>query len=78
MFIMENQHKKIKGYNSLSQEQIDLMNEVKTKGNELGALIDKLQGKEDIDSRWLNIGKTDCQKGIMSIVRSITKPDSFS
>jgi hypothetical protein len=33
---MENQHRKIKGYRELSQEEIDLMNEIKSKGAELG------------------------------------------
>lgn len=36
---MENQHRKIKGYRELSQEEIDLMNKIKEKGAELGALI---------------------------------------
>ncbi|MBY0557585.1 MAG: hypothetical protein K2P77_10310 [Burkholderiaceae bacterium] len=36
---MENQHKKIKGYRDLSQAEIDLMNQVKGKGEELRALI---------------------------------------
>ena len=37
--MMENQHKKIKGYRDLSQEEIELMNEIKTKGQELQSLI---------------------------------------
>ena len=32
---MENQHRKIKGYRELSQEEIDLMNHIKAKGAEL-------------------------------------------
>ena len=32
---MENQHRKIKGYRELSQEEIDLMNRIKVKGSEL-------------------------------------------
>ena len=32
---MENQHRKITGYRELSQEEIDLMNRIKTKGAEL-------------------------------------------
>ena len=39
---MENQHQKIKGYRDLSQVEIDLMNEIKAKGAELGALVEKL------------------------------------
>lgn len=40
---MDNQHQKIKGYRDLSQAEIDLMNEVKTKGEELRALIRKIR-----------------------------------
>ncbi|WP_065712624.1 Acb2/Tad1 domain-containing protein [Acinetobacter baumannii] len=32
---MENQHRKIKGYRELSQEEVDLMNRIKEKGAEL-------------------------------------------
>lgn len=32
---MENQHRKIKGYRELSQEEIDLINRVKAKGKEM-------------------------------------------
>ena len=39
---MDNQHRKIKGYRELSQVEIDLMNEIKTKGAELGELVAKL------------------------------------
>lgn len=35
---MENQHRKIKGYRELSQQEIDLMNRIKAKGAELLAL----------------------------------------
>lgn len=43
---MENQHKKIKGYRELTQAEIDLMNEVKAKGVELGELVDKLMATD--------------------------------
>ena len=35
---MENQHRQIKGYRELSQQEIDLMNRIKEKGSELLAL----------------------------------------
>jgi hypothetical protein len=40
---MDNQHKKIKGYRDLTQAEIDLMNEVKAKGEELRALVKKIR-----------------------------------
>jgi hypothetical protein len=36
---MENQHRQIKGYRELSQQEIDLMNQIKAKGLELDALL---------------------------------------
>lgn len=38
---MDNQHQKIKGYRELNQVEIDLMNEIKSKGVELEALVKK-------------------------------------
>ena len=74
---MENQHRKIKGYRELTQEEINLMNEVKVKGAELGELIEKLDGMVETDKRWLEIGKTNIQQGFMAVTRAITKPDFF-
>ena len=75
--IMENQHKLIKGYRDLTEGEIQLMNNIKAHGNDLGALIENLEKEESTDKRWLAIGKTDLQKGIMALVRSIAKPKSF-
>lgn len=74
---MENQHKKIKGYRELTQAEIDLMNEVKAKGVELGELVDKLMATDSLDKRWISIGKTDLQTGLMALVRGIAQPESF-
>ena len=74
---MENQHRKIKGYRELSQEEINLMNEVKEKGAELGELLSKLELIDSLDKRWIEIGKTDLQKGLMALTRSIAQPDFF-
>ena len=74
---MENQHRKITGYRELSQVEIDLMNEVKALGVELGNLVQKLQGTEVLDQRWISIGATDLQTGIMALVRGVAKPSTF-
>lgn len=75
---MKDQHKKIKGYRELSQEEIDLMNEIKTKGVELGELVDRLHSSEqDIDWRWVSIGTTNLQQGLMALTRAVAKPDFF-
>ena len=74
---MENQHKKIKGYRELDQQEIDLMNEVKEKGKGLGELVEKLRGVPGLDGRWISIGATDFQTGLMALTRSIAKPEFF-
>ena len=74
---MDNQHKKIKGYRDLSQQEIDDMNESKELAAQVGNLIEKLESINSIDKRWLAIAKTDLQKGFMSLVRSIAQPTTF-
>jgi hypothetical protein len=74
---MENQHRSIKGYRELSESEISLMNEVKQLGEELGGLIATLKQMPEIDQRWVSIGQTDLQKGIMALVRSIAQPTTF-
>ena len=74
---MDNQHKKIKGYRDLSQEEIDLMNEVKDLASKCGALVEKLESAEGLEKRWIAIGKTDLQKGFMSVIRGIAQPTTF-
>lgn len=74
---MENQHQKIKGYRDLSQAEIDLMNEIKSKGAELGELVAKLRATDGLDQRWVSIGATDLQTGLMALTRGVAQPTSF-
>ena len=74
---MDNQHRKIKGYRELNQEEIDTMNEVKATGIKLGELVEKLENNKDLDQRWIESGKTDLQKGLMALTRSIARPEFF-
>ena len=74
---MENQHRQIKGYRELSQTEIDAMNEIKAKGAELGELVEKLRGTEGLDQRWVSIGATDFQTGLMALARAVAQPTFF-
>lgn len=74
---MDNQHRKIKGYRELTQEEIDAMNEVKAMGIKLSELVEKLENNKDLDQRWIESGKTDLQKGLMALTRSIARPEFF-
>lgn len=74
---MENQHRKISGYRDLSQEEIDMMNVIKSKAEEIRELISLMESMQSIDQRWVAIAKTDLQKGFMSAVRSVAQPTTF-
>lgn len=87
---MDNQHKKIKGYRDLSQTEIDLMNKIKAKAEELNELLDdadtKLFSMEDpvinqdgLDDvqRYLELAKTNLQQGFMWLIRAVARPESF-
>lgn len=68
---------KVKGYRELSAADIELMNEIKAKGEEVGELVSKLQGLDGMDQRAIAIGKTELQTGLMWLVRGVAQPDSF-
>lgn len=74
---MDNQHEKIKGYRDLSQEEIDLMNEGKELAIKCGEYVSKLEALSSTDKRWVAMGKTDLQVGIMKAIRSVAQPTTF-
>ncbi len=85
---MKDQHTKIKGYRDLCQEEIDLMNEIKTKAEEVGELVQRMMhmrglpcgapdGSTAPNGRWMAIAQTDLQKGFSALVRSVAKPTTF-
>lgn len=85
---MDNQHRKITGYRELSQQEIDLMNMVKSCGEVLQAATERVDafltedneehGTPDAESRrWLEIGKTDLQTGLMALTRAVARPKFF-
>jgi hypothetical protein len=74
---MKDQHEKIAGYRDLSQAEIDLINTIKAKGSELQDLVWQVQAAANVDARWVSIGKTDLQTGLMALVRAVAKPDGF-
>ena len=74
---MDNQHKQIKGYRDLSQEEINLMNEAKSLAVQVGDLVANIQANPLTDKRWASIGQTDLQKGFMSLIRAVAQPTTF-
>lgn len=85
---MDNQHRQIKGYRDLSQEEIDLMNTIKSLGRVIEERVDAVQernrigidqGHEDAKeaARWVAIARTHLQQGLMALTRAVAKPDFF-
>lgn len=74
---MENQHRQIKGYRELNESEIAAMNEVKQQGVALGELVAKLKATVGLDQRWVSIGATDLQTGLMALKLAIAQPTFF-
>lgn len=68
---------KITGYRQLTEAEAALMNEIKAKGVELGDLVAKLRKTEGLDQRWISIGTTDMQTGLMALTRAVAQPTTF-
>lgn len=39
--------------------------------------IAKLRATEGLDGRWISIGATDLQTGLMALTRSVAQPTTF-
>ena len=74
---MENQHRLINGYRELSQEEINTINAIKEQGQALDALVTMISGIENVDGRWLYIGTTQLQQGLMALTRAVAQPTTF-
>lgn len=75
---MENQHKQIRGYRDLTQDEIDAMNTIKILGEQVGEFVENMAGSVgDEDQRWVAIGKTHLQQGFMALTRAVAKPTTF-
>lgn len=63
---------KIKGP-ALSQEQIGVINEIKTVETAVLKLINSIKDQDimPVDKRWLAIGTTDIEKGFMSVIKGV-------
>jgi hypothetical protein len=67
----------IKGYRDLTQGEIDGINRLKSLGDAWGATISTMRENKSFDQRWVSIGETHLQQGVMALIRAVAKPDSF-
>lgn len=68
---------KITGYRQLNETEAALMNEIKAEGVKLGELVAKLRATDGLDQRWVSIGATDLQTGLMALTRGVAQPTTF-
>lgn len=74
---MDNQHQHIRGYRDLTEKEVGEMNSIKLHGVNLETLCNTLAASPELDQRWVSIGRTHLQQGIMALVRAVAKPTSF-
>ena len=74
---MENQHRHIKGYRDLSEDDVTMINAVKESGDEWRQMIELLESGPDYDQRALALARTNLQQGLMWLIRAIARPDGF-
>ncbi|GAA0638155.1 hypothetical protein GCM10010174_70000 [Kutzneria viridogrisea] len=67
----------VRGYRDLTQAEVDLINEIKAQGEQLGQLVDKVRATDGVDQRWASIAATDMQTGLMALVRAVAQPTNF-
>lgn len=75
--MVDNQHRMIKGYRDLSEDEIATINSIKEFGEEIRKLVDRVRELPDVDQRWAAIANTNFQQGLMALVRSVARPDFY-
>ena len=74
---MENQHRAIKDSLNQRLQRIRVMDDITAQGEHLGALVATLKQMPELDQRWVSIGATDLQKGLMALMRAVAKRTTF-
>ncbi len=68
---------KVTGYRQLTEAEVALMNEGKALAERCGEYVAKLRALHGLDQRWVSIGATDLQTGLMALTRSVAQPTFF-
>lgn len=71
------QDKAVLKHAPLTDEQREMVAEIEALGESMGELYKRLAERPDIDQRWLAEGRTDLQKGKMSLIRAVCRPAKF-
>jgi hypothetical protein len=64
----------VRGYRNLSDDDIQLINEIKQHEEDLAGVWGEIEAHPSTDARWLAIARTRFQEGFSALVRSIAQP----
>lgn len=56
-------------------ESIELVNRIHSAERTILDMLEAISDDFEVDPRWMAIGRTDLQKGFMSVCRSIARPN---
>lgn len=74
------QHKPlpVAGYQAQPSEKVELVNHNKVLEERILRVIDALAQVEEVDPRWLAIGRSHIEQGFMAVNRSIFRPSRIA
>lgn len=67
----------IKGYRTLTENEIREINYIKSIGSNIEDLVNQIRALPDADQRWISIGVTQLQQGLMALTRAVARPTNF-
>lgn len=71
---MPNAGLSVVGYKPQSDEAVALVNRMKRHEETVLRELDDMRGRDEIDQRWLAIGRTALEQAFMAINRSVFRP----
>ena len=75
---MTNKGLPVPGYREQSNDAVALVSGNKVIEEQVLRILDDLARRDDVDKRWLAIGRTSIEQGFMAVNRSIFKPERVS
>lgn len=57
--------------------EIDFLAKINKLRDDLGTLVADMRHTKSLDQRWVSIGATDLQTGLMALERSVERPPKF-
>lgn len=65
----------VKGYRRLTETEVEFINNLKTMEAAILSTVDAMKEGEEINQRWVSIGRTHIEQGFMALVRSVARPN---